>query len=151
MSELQEFEEMFIPDKVTTTRDIERLEELLLNASDEDTPEISIEECLADGMYMRVGYFPAGVIGTAAIHLSDFLNIMVSGKMIVASEQGNVTVQGFDFFKSYAGVKKAFYILEDTTFISIDRVDTDELQEDMKALYSVQGIQEYNRLLGGAS
>lgn len=148
MNELQEIQEIFTPDKVTTTEDIERLENYL--ESQGENLDISIDEVLADGMYMRVGYFPAGVIGTAAVHLSDFLNIMVSGKMIVASDQGNVTVQGFDFFKSERGVKKAFYIIEDTTFISIDRVDTDELQEDMKALYTVKGIKEYNRLLGGS-
>lgn len=129
--------------KATSTEDIERFEKLIEGAGEEVEP--TVEEVLVDGMYMRVGYFAAGTCGTARVHLSDFINIMVSGKMLVVSEKGNVIVEGFDFFKSEAGVKKAFYIIEDTTFISIDRCDETELKEDMLPYYTVKGMSEYNK------
>jgi len=127
----------------TSNKAIERFERFIESSGEEFEP--CYEELLVDGMYMRVGYFPAGMTGTAVVHLSDFINIMVSGKMIVASEVANVTVEGFDFFKSNKGEKKAFYIIEDTTFISIDRVETDELKEDMLSEYSVKGMEDYLR------
>lgn len=142
---MNELQAVFSGD-LTTTSAIEKLEEKLGEVEEELV--LTIDEVISDGMYMRVGYFPAGIVGTAAVHVSDFLNIMVSGKMLVASEKGNMVVEGFDFYKSHAGEKKAFYILEDTIFISIDKVPVDEIDGDMRPHYTVKGMKEYNELIG---
>jgi hypothetical protein len=65
------------------------------------------------GLYKREITFLAGTCATGRIHNNDHMDVMLSGEMIVASEDGFKSLKGPCFMTSTAGNKKAGYALTD--------------------------------------
>lgn len=76
----------------------------------------------APGIYVREIWMPAGAIILGHEHTGDHLNVVVSGEFLLRAEgqvrrivAGPIPVT----FRSAAGVRKALYIIEDTTYMTV--------------------------------
>lgn len=78
-------------------------------------PQIEIEPRheFIEGLYKREITFKKGTLATGKIHRADHMDVMLSGEMIVASENGYKHLKGPCFMTSTAGKKKAGYALTD--------------------------------------
>lgn len=108
-----------IPAKVARER-IFNFEKLLLNMPQESVP---VTHTFCDGMYARAAFFKKGIAITGSIHRQENLNIMVSGDVTVATEDGERRLTGFNIMASGAGTKRAGYVHEDTIWVTILRTD----------------------------
>jgi len=98
-------------DKVTA------LEKALIEEFDQI--DMTVEHLFAHGTYTRVLYIPKGTILTGKLHKHSCINIITKGKMVVATDEGDLTVEAPTQFVSGAGVKKAAIALEDTIWINV--------------------------------
>lgn len=101
------------------TAELERAEgRMLLGVQ----PVTFLKHHFAPGIYVREIWMPAGAVILGHEHLTEHLNIVVCGKCLVRAE-GEVRVISAGpapvTFKSGAGVRKALYILEDTTWMTV--------------------------------
>lgn len=90
----------------------------------------------APGVYARMFSIGKGDIAIGKIHKHDHLNIVCCGKIRVFTEDGPMVVEGPCVFTAKAGVKKAVYALEDTTWINIhvtDETDLDKIESEFIA------------------
>lgn len=95
-------------------------ENLLLQMPQEDVP---VTHTFCDGMYARAAFFKKGIALTGSIHRQANLNIMVSGDVTVATEEGETRLTGFNIMASAPGTKRAGYVHEDTIWVTILRTD----------------------------
>jgi len=94
--------------------------------------EIPVKEFYIGGMYAREIIIPADTFLTGRIYLEDHYDIMVSGDIVVTSDDGAKILSGFNFFESFRGKKRAGYAITDTRWITIckaDLVDGDMLDQ----------------------
>lgn len=102
-----------------TPSELERAEGKMLQGVQ---PVTFLKHHFAPGIYMREIWMPAGAIILGHEHLTEHLNVVVSGKCLVRSE-GNIRPISAGpcpvTFKSGAGVRKALYIIEDTTWFTV--------------------------------
>jgi len=86
--------------------------------------EIPITHTFADGMYARTAFIKKGTAMTGAIHLQETLQIMVSGRVSVATDREDAReLSGFNIMVSPPGTKRAGVALEDTIWVTIIRTD----------------------------
>lgn len=85
-------------------------------------PVTFLKHHFAPGIYVREIWMPAGAIILGHEHLTDHLNVVVSGKCMVRAE-GAVRIISAGpspvTFRSGASVRKALFILEDTTWMTV--------------------------------
>lgn len=102
-----------------TAAELERAEEYMLQKVQAIT---FLKHHFAPGIYVREIWMPAGAVILGHEHLTEHLNIVVCGKCLVRAE-GEVRVISAGpvpfTFKSGAGVRKALYIIEDTTWMTV--------------------------------
>lgn len=108
-----------IPAEIARER-IFNFEKLLLNMPQESVP---VTHTFCDGMYARAAFFKKGIAITGSIHRQHNLNIMVSGDVTVATEDGERRLTGFNIMASGPGTKRAGYVHEDTIWVTILRTD----------------------------
>lgn len=86
--------------------------------------EIPLKHVFCDGMYARVAFIKKGTLMTGAIHRQASLQIMVSGKVSVATDREAAReLSGFHIMVSPPGTKRAGVALEDTVWATILRTD----------------------------
>jgi hypothetical protein len=73
----------------------------------------------ADGVYMRQLTIPKGNVCVGKTHRYEHLNILLSGTIDVATNEGVVQMTGPCIVKSPAGVKRAGYAVTDTTWLTV--------------------------------
>lgn len=102
-----------------TRAELERAEGKMLQGVQ---PVTFLKHHFAPGIYVREIWMPAGAIILGHEHTGDHLNIVVSGKFLLRAEgcvrqisAGPTPVT----FRSKAGVRKALYIIEDTTYMTV--------------------------------
>lgn len=102
-----------------TPVDLERAEARMLQKPQAVT---FLKHHFAPGVYVREIWMPKNAMVLGHKHLTEHLNIVVFGKCLVRAEgevriitAGPVPVT----FKSGVGVRKALYILEDTTWMTV--------------------------------
>lgn len=85
-------------------------------------PVTFLKHHFAPGIYVREIWMPAGAVILGHEHTGDHLNVVVSGKFLLRAEgcvrqisAGPTPVT----FRSKAGVRKALYIIEDTTYMTV--------------------------------
>jgi hypothetical protein len=87
-----------------------------------------------DGLYAREITIPAGTLLTGKIHRTEHLNVVVSGAIVVWSEDnGPRLIEAPCEFVAPAGVRKVGFALEDTVWTTVHAnpdnvVDLDELE-----------------------
>lgn len=94
-------------------------------------PVTFLKHHFAPGIYVREIWMPATAIILGHEHLTTHLNIVVSGKCIVRTDEGirQITAGPMPVtFKSSAGVRKALFIVEDTTWMTVHE-NPDELRD----------------------
>lgn len=90
----------------------------------------------APGVYARMFVIKAGDVAIGKIHKKDHLNIVCKGRVRVSTEDGPMEIVGPCVFTARAGVKKAVYAIEDTTWINIhvtEKTDIDEIESEVIA------------------
>lgn len=92
---------------------------------DNEIPQIDIKvnEYFTHGLLYREIHVPAGAIITGRAYKFDYFDIMVSGHVIAAYEQGVYELQGYNRMDGKAGRKRAGYAVEDCHFVTVHRID----------------------------
>jgi hypothetical protein len=87
-----------------------------------------------NGMYIRQGHMPAGMLIVGKVHKQDHFIIVTKGSVQVSDEQGSRTVNQGEVIQAFKGTKRALLALEDSTWINIHRTnetDLDKLEEEL--------------------
>jgi len=102
--------------------------------------------------YSRELFMPAGMVVVGKLHKKPHLTFLMSGTMLVVSEDGGTKrLKGPLSFVSPAGVKRAFYIEEDSTLVCVHLTkETEEAnlaaveEEVISPSYEAMGLEEPN-------
>mgnify|MGYP003646913238 CR=1 FL=1 len=78
--------------------------------------DIPVKHEFIKGLYRREVTFPKGMLATGKIHPEDHMDVMLSGEMIVASEDGFKRLKGPCTLTSRAGHKKAGYAITEVVW-----------------------------------
>jgi hypothetical protein len=92
-------------------------------AAQQPQVEVPTAHLASGGMYAREIVIPAGTVLTGQIYKYDHIDVMVSGHMIVSTDEGDVReLAGFNMFASQSGKKRAGYAIEDTHWVTINMI-----------------------------
>lgn len=116
-------------------KDIQSLEDSMIATG--ETIDLDVRHHFAKNTYTRELFIPAGTVLTGKIHKESCINIISKGKILIATEEGNKTIEAPCTFVSGAGIKKAGYVLEDTIWINVHywngTDDVDEIENKLMA------------------
>lgn len=104
----------------------EKIEELEAELLTLEQVEMPVEHRFINGMYVREITIPKGTILTGAVHKFDYVDIMLSGDIAVATPDGIKRFQGVNIMDGKAGRKRAGYAYEDTRWISVHKTDASD-------------------------
>jgi len=80
-------------------------------------------------IYARELSMPAGLTIVGKLHRHAHMTFVTKGKMIISSEEGQHTVEAPATFVSPAGIKRAFYILEDAVLTTVHLTQESNAEE----------------------
>jgi len=92
--------------------------------------ELQVEHNFCDGVYARTMTIPAGVILTSAIHKGECLFVVVSGSIMVSTDDGPKLVKQGHMSTTPAGTKRAGYTITDTVVTTFHSNPENELSPD---------------------
>lgn len=95
--------------------------------------EISVFHYFAKGLYAREVRIPKGALCVGKIHRHEHLNILISGKIRIQSEDADIVVEAPATFVASAGVKKVLFAIENTVFMNVLATDITDIEEIDKA------------------
>lgn len=81
--------------------------------------ELHTSHYFADGLYGRELHIPAGTALTGAIHKREHINVLLRGRIQVATENGTAEIQAPAVIVSPPGTKRAGVTLEDTVWLTV--------------------------------
>lgn len=84
---------------------------------------------IADGVLARTVLMPKGEIVVGEIHKYESINILVKGELKVWVNGEVKHIKAPYMIKSNANTRKVAYILEDTVWTSIHRVNSENLED----------------------
>ena len=89
-----------------------------------------LKHTFAHGVYVREMKAKKETIIVGKIHQYDHVTFLLSGKLLVATENGTEEFIGPCYFKSVAGLKRVGYVVEDVIWINIhpNPTDTEDLE-----------------------
>jgi len=105
------------------------LEEVMLEVPQVDCP---VRHHFAPGIYAREITIPKGTVLTGAVHKTQNLAILSSGKLQLVTDDGTTIISAPHILTVMPGMKNAAYALEDsvwTNFFPTEETDTDVLVE----------------------
>ena len=117
-----------IPQSKESRDSIIALQEAMQNM-DSALDKFPLTHHFAPGLYAREMFLPANHAVIGKIHKHSHLNILVKGRVIVATEDGKKELKGGDVFTSYAGTKRAVNVLEDTIWITLHPTNETDLEK----------------------
>lgn len=91
------------------------------------TPDCPLRHHFAPGMYGREILLPKGVLVVGKIHKHAHLNMIMSGSVAVATEEGVHHYRGPVVLVSQAGTKRVVYALEDTIWVTVHLTNSQDL------------------------
>ena len=91
-----------------------------------------LKHTFAHGVYVREMKVKKEMVIVGKIHQHDHISFLLSGKLLVATENGVKEFEGPCYFKATAGTKRVGYVVEDAIWINIHPNPTDT--EDLKIL-----------------
>jgi len=111
-------------------------------------PESMITNHFAPGIYVREMFAAKGCVIVGKIHKEECINVMLSGRILVATEFGNKEYTAPMVWKGEAGVKRAGYVLEDTRWLNIhpNKSDTTDLNE-IESTVIAESYEQFDNLL----
>jgi hypothetical protein len=81
------------------------------------------------GMYVRELRMPAGFTIVGKRHAREHVVVISEGRCLCVTERGSEELEAPCSFISPAGEKRALYILESTTWVTIHRTDATNLED----------------------
>lgn len=122
---------------------IERIEAMEVVMAECEQVEIPVKSSNTNGMYCREITIPKGTLLTGRVHLFDYVDIMLSGDITVATADGAKRFTGAHVFDGKAGRKRAGYAHEDTQWITVHRTDINDGDVFYNTL-TVRNMRDYN-------
>lgn len=112
------------------------------------------EHIFHGGMYCRKVFREAGVLVVGKVHLFEHFYMIVSGSVIITTDEGVVTIEGPELICSKPGTKRAVYALTDTTCMTFHRTDattvddaeTELVESDPDGQYLPGNVVKDNRI-----
>ena len=106
------------PDILKRKAAVEALEQAMLKH--ENRIELNeIRHFWSGDVYCRELFMPAGALVVGRIHKFDHMEIMVSGKVSLSTNDGAVQeLSGYNIFEAQAGKKRVLYMHEDTIWLT---------------------------------
>ena len=102
---------------------------LIEDISLKERDEYIVTNVIADGVLARTVLMPKGEIVVGEIHKYESINILVKGELKVWVNGEVKHLKAPYMIKSNANTRKVAYILEDTVWTSIHRVNSENLKE----------------------
>ena len=97
--------------------------------------DIPVTHEFIPGMYRREITFKKGTFATGKIHRDECFDVVLSGEMIVVSEDGFKKIKGPCTLTSQPGKKKAGYALTDCTWINYHPTSCTTIEEVEKEIF----------------
>lgn len=138
MSEIIEKEEQMLS-KEEFREKIMKIQDTMMDRDDCWTGDKLDEHCplkhsYGDGLYVREIFMPKGTIIISKLHKKTHPYFVLKGKAFVATENGVVLIEAPYQGMTQAGTKRALYIHEDMTWITVhatDKTDLKEIEEEI--------------------
>lgn len=110
-------------------------------------PDCPLTHVFAPGAYARTIFIPRDTLVVGKIHKHAHLNMLMSGRVLVATEEGPVTYDAPRVMVSKAGTKRVVYTYTDTIWTTVhltEKTDLDEIEEEIiaKDYQSLDAIQD---------
>lgn len=99
-------------------------------------PEMPLWHAFAPGAYARTIFIPAGTLVVGKIHKHAHLNILIRGRVSVATEEGPLELEAPRVMTSKAGTKRVVYAHEPVLWTTIhltDKTDIAEIEDEIIA------------------
>ena len=109
---------------IDTVRDVQQ--QIADNAELIDVP---VENHFAPGVYMRQMNAKAGTLVVSKMHRTEHMNILLTGSLTVATENGIELMRAPAVLKSMPGTKRIGYFHEDSSWITVHPTDSTDLEE----------------------
>lgn len=119
---------------------IELLEAEMLKHIQLDIPVI---HGYKEGMYTREIVIPKGTLLTGRVHKYDYIDIMLSGDISVATAEGVKRLSGHNVLDGKAGRKRAGYAHEDTYWITVHNIPEKYANENYLDSMTFFSLKEY--------
>lgn len=103
-----------------------------------------VDHVFAPGVYARCMNIPKGTMLTGKIHKTRHLNIVASGDISVATEDGLKRIKAPCIFVSEPNTKRAGHAHEDTVWITIhvtEETDLAKIEEEVITEDFIEGIE----------
>ena len=98
-------------------------------SSSQDQIEVPIQHHFAPGVYMRQMNAKAGTVVVSKMHRTEHMNVLLSGSLTIATENGIEYLQAPAVIKSMPGTKRIGYFHEDTSWMTVHPTDSTDLEE----------------------
>jgi quercetin dioxygenase-like cupin family protein len=111
---------------LTTTSNVEKLQEEISKLPQYEPPT---EHIFHGGMYCRQVWRPAGCVIVGKVHKKEHFYVVVSGTIIVTTDDGVQTLTAPALLCSKPGTKRAVYAETDALCMTIHRVDSTTVED----------------------
>ena len=89
--------------------------------------DVPVEHHFAPGVYMRQMNAAAGTLVVSKMHRTEHMNILLTGSLTVATENGIELLKAPVVLKSMPGTKRIGYFHEDSSWITVHPTQTTDL------------------------
>jgi|CXWL01.1.fsa_nt_gi hypothetical protein len=99
-------------------------------------PECPLTHTFAPGAYARTIFIPKDTLVVGKIHKHAHLNMLMVGRVLVATEEGPVTYEAPRVMVSKSGTKRVVYTCTDTIWTTVhvtEKTDIEEIEDDIIA------------------
>ena len=107
---------------ISVVRDVQQ--QITDNAELIDVP---VDHYFAPGVYMRQMNAKAGTLVVSKMHRTEHMNILLTGSLTVATEDGIELLKAPLVIKSMPGTKRIGYFHEDSSWITVHPTQTTDL------------------------
>ena len=107
---------------ISVVRDVQQ--QITDNAELIDVP---VDHHFAPGVYMRQMNAKAGTLVVSKMHRTEHMNILLTGSLTVATEDGIELLKAPMVIKSMPGTKRIGYFHEDSSWITVHPTQTTDL------------------------
>ena len=98
-----------------------------IESGDMQSAEINVVDYFAPGVYMRQMNAKAGTLMVSKMHRTEHMNILLTGSLTVATENGIELLTAPLVIKSMPGTKRIGYFHEDSSWITVHPTRTTDL------------------------
>lgn len=99
-------------------------------------PDCPLTHLFAPGQYARTIFIPKHTLIVGKIHKHAHLNMLMSGSVLVATEEGPQTYEAPRVMVSKAGTKRVLFTYTDVIWTTVhltDKTDLEEIEEELIA------------------